>query len=123
MSFSPNAYIDQDARDLLEYWIVYSALKPWRYTRFFYEVLKNIALCGPSLELGVRISSAEVQKATGLQVAGGEETGFAPGKFTEHSETAILKSDPSFPTIFQPGTRNGLWRALCASCQNIILKK
>lgn len=44
--------------------------------------------CGLSLELRIRISSAEVQKPSGLQFlkAGsrqGEETGLVPGKFGE----------------------------------------
>lgn len=70
--------------------------------------LKNIVLCGLSLELRIRISSAEVQKATGLQFlkAGSrqrKETGSVPGKFREESETPILKLDPSLPTTFQAG--------------------
>lgn len=66
MSFSPNVHIDEDARDFVEWSIVNSGLKAWLCTRFSYEVLKTTALCGPSLELRIRISSAEVQKVMGL---------------------------------------------------------
>lgn len=67
MSFSPTVYIDEDAGDFVEWSIIYSGLKPWLCTRYSYEVLKTTALCGPSLELRMRISSAEVQKVMGLQ--------------------------------------------------------
>lgn len=67
MSFSPNVYINEDACDFVEWSIVNSGLKAWLYTRFSHEVLKTTALCGPSLELRIRISSAEVQKVMGLQ--------------------------------------------------------
>lgn len=46
--------------DFLEKSIVYSGLKPWH--QILLNGLKNIVLCGPSLELGIGISSAKVQK-------------------------------------------------------------
>lgn len=107
MPFSATVYIDEEAGDFVEWSTVYSGLKLWLCTRFSYEVLKATVLCGPSLELRIRISSAEVQKVMGLQllkVGSREEPGLVPGKCTDHGETAFLKSVLSFSTIFQLGT-------------------